>query len=73
MKIFLIGLIIILLVSVALVEAKVEFGNWDKWDKEFSSNKYWTSASFTRELYLIDSREIVFWATNIFFLQQQKM
>jgi len=74
MKNFLIGLIIILLVSIALVEAKVEFGNWDKWDKEFPSNKYWASASFTRELYLIDSKEkeIVFWATNIFFCNNKK-
>ena len=72
MKIFLIGLIIILLVSVALVEAKVEFGNWDKWDKEFPSNKYWTSDSFTREFYLTDSKEIVFWATNIFFCNNEK-
>ena len=43
MKRFLIVLIVILFVGVTLVEAKMEFGNWDRWDEELPpwDNKGW--------------------------------
>lgn len=72
-RLLFIVVIIAICVSInANVLAKVNFGSWDKWDEEFPSNKYWTSASFTRDLSLTDSKEIVFWATNIFFCNNKK-
>jgi len=42
-KRFLIVLVVILLVGVVLAEAKVKFGNWDKWDEELppADNESW--------------------------------
>lgn len=54
------------------VLAKVKFGSWSKWDKEFPPNEYWDTPAFIREVYLPKSKDIVFWVTNRFFCNTKK-
>lgn len=73
-KLLLIVLLIMCVIVIATpVLAKLKFGEWSKWDERLPPEKYWNSPIYyTREIHSKDTKEEIFWITNLFFCNNKK-